>query len=214
MALGHALKEMVVADLKSPGADNSIAFALLAAEWLQPHVTPAQSQRWKDLLRSIDPEKAYRDRLTEQRTRVTGYNIAALSGDFLRAKAGLANTVFLDRHLPVQLRNFTSEGWYRDAFSPVAYDTMARSFIVMLAWRGYAGANRDQLFDLLDRGAVTSLLAQSPVGEIPAGGRGSQHQWNEAQQCFLFELWAARKKAEGDALGAQIFKRAARLSWS
>ena len=213
LALDHCLQGFANADAKSPGADNSIAHAMLAYELLLPSVTPERQKHWQNLLRALNPEVAYHDRLTENRTRVIGYNVAALSGDFLRAKAGFGGTAFLDRHLPVQLRNFSNEGWYRDAYSPIAYDSMARYFFALLAWRGYDGPQKDLLLDLLDRGAVTSLLTQSPIGEIPTGGRGSQHQWNEAQQVFLNELWAARKKAEGDALGAQMFKRAARLSW-
>src|SRR5690348_15588150 len=49
---------------------------------------------------------------------------------------------------------------------------------------------------LLDRGAWTSLMIQSPWysislsftysrGELPTGGRSSQHQWNEAVQVSI-----------------------------
>ena len=31
---------------------------------------------------------------------------------------------------------------------------------------------------------------QSPNGELPTGGRSAQHQWNEAQQCVSYEIWA------------------------
>lgn len=32
---------------------------------------------------------------------------------------------------------------------------------------------------------------QSPKGEWPTGGRSSQHQWNDAVQCALYEMRAS-----------------------
>ena len=213
LALDYTLQRMVNLDEKSPGADLSIAPAMIAYEWLHPLVTPERRQQWQKLLRAIAPNKAYRDRLTDARTRVTSYNVGALTGEYLRQFNGVGDPAFLYQHLPVQLRNFTVDGMYRDTFAPVAYDGMARHFLAQLVWHEYAGPGKDTLLELLDRGALTALLAQSPLGEVPTGGRGSQHQWNEAQQAFVFELWAARKKAAGDTLAAQAFKRGAQLSW-
>jgi hypothetical protein len=30
---------------------------------------------------------------------------------------------------------------------------------------------------MFDRGSLTSLLLQSPTGELPCGGRSAHHQW-------------------------------------
>lgn len=213
LALDYTLQRLVNLDAKSPGADLIIAPTVLAYETLTNHVAPERTRHWQNLLRAVAPTKAYHDRLTDSRTRVTSYNVAALSGEFLRLSHGLGDPAFLYQHLPVQLRNFTVEGLYRDTFAPLAYDGFSRHFLAHLLTHNYRGPGQDLLRDLLDRGAVTALLSQSPIGEVPTGGRGSQHQWNEAQQLFLFELWAARKKAEGDSLAAHAFKRGAQLSW-
>jgi hypothetical protein len=48
----------------------------------------------------------------------------------------------------------------------------------MLA-RNFSVANASTYWELLRRSAWTSLLLQSPHGELPTGARSSQHQWNE-----------------------------------
>ena len=57
-----------------------------------------------------------------------------------------------------------------------------------------------------------SLLLQSPWGELPTGGRSSQHQWNEAVSCVTYEFWATQLHNEGHSQAAGAFKRAASLS--
>ena len=79
---------------------------------------------------------------------------------------------------------------------------------------GYDDENATEYWELNRRGALTSLLLQSPWGELPDGGRSSQHQWNEAVSCAIFELWASKMKAEGNATYAGFFKRAAAISLS
>jgi hypothetical protein len=46
---------------------------------------------------------------------------------------------------------------------------------------------------------------QSPTGEMPTGGRSSQHQWNEAQQAFQFEVAANEYANRGDYIMAAAF---------
>src|SRR5205823_596275 len=46
----------------------------------------------------------------------------------------------------------------------------------------------------------------------PVGGRSAHHQWNEAEQCATYEIYAAKSLADGDAAMAGVFKRAAHLS--
>jgi len=57
-----------------------------------------------------------------------------------------------------------------------------------------------------------SLFVQSPFGELPSGYRSSQHIWNEAQQCVIFELYANALYKKGKHNEAAAFKRAAMLS--
>ncbi len=110
------------------------------------------------------------------------------------------------------MQYFTANGQYRDPNVPMAYDLFPRCFLVAMIERGYSGAYRDALTNLMDRAAWTSLLIQSPRGEWPTGGRSSEHQWNEAMQCMTYEIMARRKQREGDPAGARLFKRAARLA--
>ena len=77
---------------------------------------------------------------------------------------------------------------------------------------GYNGANSSMYWELNQRGAWVSLLMQSPWGELPTGGRSSQHQWNEAVSCVTYEYWARHYATQGNASAAGAFKRAAALS--
>jgi hypothetical protein len=45
-------------------------------------------------------------------------------------------------------------------------------------------------------------------GELATGGRSSQHQWNEAVQCVIFEIYANYWKSQGNMVAARAFKRA------
>jgi len=74
------------------------------------------------------------------------------------------------------------------------------------------GDASSELSELMRRAAWTHLLMQSPWGEIPTGGRSSQHQWNEAASAAVYELQAVQFAASGDAPSACMFKRAAHLS--
>lgn len=49
----------------------------------------------------------------------------------------------------------------------------------MMLQRGFVPPNATVYQNLLHRAALTSLLLQSPAGELPTGSRSSQHQWNE-----------------------------------
>jgi hypothetical protein len=77
---------------------------------------------------------------------------------------------------------------------------------------GYTGAHHAELGEALRRAALTSLFMQSPWGELPAGGRSAHHQWNEAQQCVTYEIYAAQAHKIGDTRLAAAYKRAAHLA--
>ena len=78
--------------------------------------------------------------------------------------------------------------------------------------QGYDGPNVTDYVELNRRGAWTSLLLQSPWGELPTGARSSQHTWNEAVSCVTYEYYASLLNSQGDVSGAGVFKRAAMLS--
>ncbi|MBW3624708.1 MAG: hypothetical protein KY468_14990 [Armatimonadetes bacterium] len=212
-ALDSSLEQLATAKPADRHGDFFTFPALLAYEHLKERVTPERRERWERDLRALDPARAYNDVLTEKRMTVHNWNVVSLTGEFLRHRSGFTDLDFVERHLPVQIGHFTPEGLYRDPNVPMAYDHFPRHFLTAMLYQGYAGKHKEALEIILERGAWTSLLLQSPAGELPTGGRSAQHQWNEAEQCVTFEISAARKRREGDNRGAEAFKRAARLSF-
>lgn len=184
----------------------------LAYECLRQKIPREQRERIESSFRKMDPALCYNDVIREGRAAVHNWNVVALSGEFLRHQNGFTDLQFVEKYLPLQFPYFTAEGLYRDPNNPMAYDHFPRHFLAAMIERGYNGGHRAALEELLDRAAWVSLLMQSPSGELPTGGRSAQHQWNEAQQCVTFEIWAKRAKRDGDAGAAKAFKRAAHLS--
>lgn len=211
-ALESALQQLAEAKPADRHGDFFTFPAMLAYEHLRTRVPSERRQKWDQLLRTIDPYRAYRDVLTETRRTVHNWNVVAIAGEFLRHQHGFTDLSFVERHLEVQLQHFTAEGLYRDPNVPMAYDHFPRHFLAAMLERGYDGKHEAVLNELLERSAWTSLLIQSPWGELPTGGRSAQHQWNEAMQCVTYEIWAKRKWREGDKVAAQAFKRAAHLA--
>lgn len=211
-ALESALQQLAEAKPADRHGDFFTFPAMLAYEHLRDRVPSERRQKWDQLLRAIDPYRAYRDVLTETRRTVHNWNIVAIAGEFLRYQHGFTDLGFVEQHLGVQLQHFTAEGLYRDPNVPMAYDHFPRHFLAAMLERGYKGKYAAMLNELLERSAWTSLLIQSPWGELPTGGRSAQHQWNEAMQCVTYEIWAKRKWREGDKIAAQAFKRAAHLA--
>jgi hypothetical protein len=211
-ALEAALGELAEGKPADRHGDFFTFPAMLAFEHLREHVTPDRRRRWEDLLRALQVERAYSDLIKPDRKTVHNWNVVAIAGEFLRSQDGFANSSFVDRYLGEQLPYFTAAGMYRDPNVPMAYDHFPRHFLAAMLARGYTGAHQAQLGELLERAAWTSLLIQSPAGELPTGGRSAQHQWNEAEQCVTYEIWAARKQRTGDVASARAFKRAAHLS--
>jgi hypothetical protein len=212
LALDSALKELAENKAANNHGDFFTFPAMLSIEHLRDRVPPARRMQWEDCLSDIVPEKSYRDVLTSKHPTVHNWNIVALSGEYLRHKNGFTDLDFVERHLKQQLPNFTATGQYLDPNMPMAYDHFPRHFLAALLDRGYDGEYHSILEELLDRAAWTSLLIQSPRGELPTGGRSAQHQWNEAMQCVTYEVWAKRKAAQGDLVAARAFKRAAHLA--
>jgi hypothetical protein len=212
LALDSSLQQLAEGKANENHGDFFTFPSMLAYEHLRERVTPERRRHWEDLLRRIKPEVAYQDVLGTNHTTLNNWNIVAISGEFLRHQAGFTDLNFIEASLTAQLPHFTADGLYRDPNVPMAYDHFPRHFLAVMLQRGYAGKHREVLEQLLERAAWTSLLIQSPCGELPTGGRSAQHQWNEAMQCVTYEIWAARKQHAGDPLAARAFKRAARLA--
>ena len=176
---------------------------------LKPHVPAERSAAWEADIASFEPVLVYRFG-----TGVNNWNVVAASGEALFQIMGIREAThrYAEASFAGQGRHFGSlYGLYLEG--PMAYDHFPRLWVGDLIGRGYSGAYAQELTETLRRGAITSMFMQSPVGELPAGGRSAHHQWNEAQQCVTFEVFAARALADGDTSLAAFYKRAARLSF-
>jgi len=178
---------------------------------LGPAVHVGDRGRWRKTLATIDARRIYRFQPADER--LHNWNLVAASGEWMRHRAELgADRGWVEASLDRQMDKLTEHGLYRDPDDPLPYDHFARYYLVNLLEEGYDGRHAARLRDLMDRAAWTSLLMQSPHGELPCGGRSAHHQWNEAQQAMTFEAAARRARRAGDRFAAGAFKRAARLS--
>jgi rhamnogalacturonyl hydrolase YesR len=179
-----------------------------ALRLLKPHVDGGRSSRWESQIRDLDPYKTYRAGIGGN-----NWNVVALSGEGLFHVMGLrpSSNRYVEDSLAAQKKHFSSPyGLYLEG--PMPYDHFPRLWAADMLARGYKGLYVTQLGQVLRRGAITSLFMQSPWGELPAGGRSAHHQWNEAEQCVTYEIYAADAQSAGDPHLAGIFKRAAHLS--
>lgn len=209
-ALDISLDELSSGHAADAHSDFFTFPCMLAYEALRDRVAPERRAKWETDLRSIIPERIYHD--IPGKRPPHNWAVVALSGEYLRAQDGLGIPAYVDKALSYQMGYFTANGEYMDPNTPMAYDGFPRCFLAAMMERGYNGVYVETLSNLMDRASWTSLLIQSPIGEWPTGGRSSEHQWNEAQQCMTYEIWARRKQREGDAAAAGMFKRAAHLA--
>ncbi|MFD1673827.1 hypothetical protein [Alicyclobacillus fodiniaquatilis] len=181
---------------------------VFAFEQLKDHVPATRLRTWESKFQQIDWGSVYKPS-------VNNWGIVALAGEWLRSSAGLGPQVCqetIDETLEPHMELLTAYGMYVDPNGPMAYDMFSRNYFLLMLLHGYKGQLRDQLAECLRRGTLTSLFLQSPAGEMPTGGRSAQHQWNEAQQAFQFEIAAHHYAKCGDMRIAGAFKRAAHLS--
>ncbi len=176
---------------------------------LTPYVSKARAEQWKGYIRAFDPYKTYR-----AAPGTSNWNIVALSGEARFQKMGLRpkNSTFVDESLAGQGDTFGSPyGLYLEG--PLPYDHFPRLWAAdMIAGGAYDGKYKAKLTEVLRRAAITSLFMQSPWGELPAGGRSAQHQWNEAEQCVTYEIYGAQAAKNKDFDLAAVYKRAAHLA--
>ncbi|NOZ57171.1 MAG: hypothetical protein GXO73_10350, partial [Calditrichaeota bacterium] len=186
---------------------------MLALPLLKPFADASQWARWEDLLRRLNPDRSYRDILRYKKTeaRIHNWNLVAISGEYLRSRAGYSDGAFVRRYVPIQLTRFTEHGMYVDPHNPMAYDVFSRYHVAIMLAHGYDGVGAKALRQAQLRGGWTALFLQSPAGEVPCGGRSAHHQWNEAAQTATFEMIASELWKKGDRLAARAFKRGARL---
>lgn len=173
-------------------------------------------QRWRAALARIEPRRIYRYH-DETFKHPHNWNLINLTGEHLRHSSGLGGVPsWWEDHLPHHVARFAEHGLYRDGepggtAHPLAYDAVSRYNLSVLLDDGYDGAHAELLRRSLLRGALTSLLIQSPTGDWPAAGRSSQHAWNEASLAAAYE-WAAGQLRDDAPELAGACKRGARLA--
>ncbi len=179
-----------------------------AIRLLKPYVPAERAAAWEYDIWFFEPFIIYR-----YAPGVNNWNVVAASGEALFQSLGIrdASHQYAEASFAGQGAHFDSKyGLYTEG--PTAYDHFPRLWVGDLIGRGYTGPYAEELTEVLRRGAITSLFLQSPMGELPAGGRSAHHQWNEAEQCVTYEVFAARALAAGDTDLAAFYKRAARLA--
>ncbi|WP_179032282.1 glycosyl hydrolase [Paenibacillus kribbensis] len=220
-ALTHSIA--CVVEEKAPDQHpDFFPIMMMGAYRLLKHLLPEQATAWKQQLSRIEPEQTYIFTMSKMKNpnRMINWNAIMISGEFLRAAEGLAadaewmETYIRSYHLP----RFTGLGLYQDGpldrpNSPFAYDIVTRFHLGVMLENGYDGDCALELRDHLRRGALSSLLALSPHGEIPPRGRSAQHQWNEAAAAFVFTTHAQQAYAAGEHGLAGAFRQAADLCW-
>lgn len=175
---------------------------------LKPHVAAERCARWEADIRGLSPTTTYR-----MAPGTMNWNIVSACGEALFEMMGLRrNNSYVETSLAAQGRHFASP-WGLYTEGPMAYDLFPRMYLDDLLASCYDGPYHEKLEEILRRGAITSLFMESPGGELPAGGRSAHHQWNESEQCAVFEVHAARALRAGDSELAAIFKRAAHLAF-
>jgi hypothetical protein len=208
LALDWSARELAERTAADAHEDFYAPMLAHAVRLLEPHVPVERAAAWKHDIGRFEPFLTYRQPIGRN-----NWNVVAASGEALFQMMGLrdASHGYVEASLAAQGRHFdTSYGLYLEG--PMPYDHFPRLWLGDLVARGYSGPYRAELDEALRRSAITSLFMQSPLGELPAGGRSAHHQWNEAEQCVTYEVFAARAMADGDTELAAYFKRGAHLA--
>ncbi len=208
-AMDIALKDMVNATVNGDHGDFYTWPVMFAYKLYKPFASEERLRSWDTMLRSVDIAKLYR---TYNKAEGNNWVLVHSAGEFLRAANGFTSFDYVEKMLGLQLANFTSLGMYDEHGNPLPYDLFARHYLSGMLQLGYGGKQLEALRDQLWKGAWMSMFMQSPFGELPTGYRSSHHIWNEAEQCVIFEIYAAAYAKRGSDGEAGAFKRAAHLS--
>lgn len=214
-AMSFAVAALANGTAANEHADFYIPMLMHARALLADRVPPEVSEEWDRQLRSIVPEKTYKDHQV-----LGNWNIVNVCGEALRRQAGLvvddqlpAQLAYLHRSMDKQAEHFTAWGMHTDGGYPLAYDVFPRMWLEDLLASGACPPKREAWLDqTLTLGGLSTLLLLSPSGEWPCGGRSAQHQWNEAAVALVCEVNATRWQKRGRPDVAGSFKRAAHLA--
>lgn len=178
---------------------------MLAYEQFQKVAPRERLAAWREQLAAINPAKAY---VTYGGTG-NNWTLVHTGGEYLRSLQGMTDLAYVDRVLKIQQSHMTPLGMYLEHGAPFAYDAFSRYFLTGMLRRGC----QDEFYrDACWKGAWTSLMIQSPFGELPTGYRSAQHIWNEAELAKVYEIYAGEYARAGQRAEAGAFKRGARLA--
>ena len=195
---------------------RELVTAICALEGIAPAERIA---KWKTDLSKVEPEIVYfrvKPDHIDLHT-IANWVVYSSSGESMRQNIGIGGGNFLwgndffDVYMTGQLRNFNSNGLYRDPHDPFTYDFTTRLQVTAALNYGYKGKLADTLRKILDKGAKTTLLYMPPQGTAPFGGRSALFNFQEGIIAALCEYNANVYKTSDPEL-AGAFKRQAHLS--
>lgn len=213
-ALDCSIAEMIENRCAHHHGEFFIQPIMMSLDLYKGYVSDAQMTLWKEKIAEVDPYLLYKDNLCKKKF-CYNHNVVALAGEYIRMKESIAkDREFFELHFEHQKQYMSVNGLYIDNKTnpPMVYDEFTRQFMASILAEGYNGNCKDfYSYKLLD-GAWTSLLMQSPYGEVPTGGRSTQHIWNEAASAVTYEIYASQYASLGKMKEAGAFKRAAHLA--
>ena len=178
---------------------------MLALELFARTAPRERVKAWRQRLAALDPAKTYHS----YNGASNNWTLVHTGGEFLRAIHGMTDLAYVNHALKIQRSHMTPQGLYCEAGAPFAYDAFSRYFLTGMLDHGY---QNNDCRDACWKGAWTSLLIQSPTGEMPTAYRSAQHGWNEAELAAIYECYATGHAQAGRLQEAGAFKRGARLA--
>ena len=177
-------------------------------------VSPEVIAEWRKNLASVDPYTLYDVVAMKPEDPVKNWALFSGVSEFFRKTEGLSDyDEFIDVQLESQFKWFDENDMYMDdkgdIHHPLVYDIVPRFLFSVLLHEGYRGKHYERIDGILRRSALLSLKMQSPIGELPFGGRSNQFLHNEADLLAICEFEAARYKREGNMTMAAKFRAAA-----
>src|ERR1019366_8034338 len=185
-----------------------------ALELYAPHIPKATLELWR--------ERMKRPRAQAVRGGVNNWETYAMKGEWLRARAGLADreeaTRFIESAWQARQRQRIAPlPWnlYHDRSSDpdtLSVQAVGRGNLLALVNLGYDGPSAGAIREAVEAGTGFTLLLQDPSGQVPANGRTDDHVWVDVGYQLAFEVMAQRA-AKSDAWLAGQFRHAAMLSF-
>ena len=177
-------------------------------------VAPADTKRWREYLKTIEPTTCYTQFATYPEEDIRNWALFTGVSEHFRQTAGLCDSSdFIDLQIESQIKFFDANGMYMDhkgsdVHHPLVYDLVSRALLAIVLNNGYRGKHFEKADALLKKSGLLTLKMQSPSGEIGFGGRSNQFIHNEPWLAIVFEYEAKRYAREGKAELVLQFKAA------